>query len=972
MSIKKQNDVIQDITEQTLLTLDGVAEEISKQAIQEEVDNFIADRSLKDNQKEVMAIANKVAEYKKGDKTNFGVVVDVSASSITFKGKDLPKTKIVFNQRKMGSKDYVLSALTKMNESVYEDDQEMEEAKSQDAIQNKIDAVAKKLGLTDKQLDELHFNAKKVYSGSKTLPALLDVLNFIDGLDNEPIMKRTSMGYATSGQFGMLDLIINDRDEDPIDEEISWDLIQSMYVKDLIDLVIVPFAAAAGAFSVLGVVKAKDKIKDWLRDKKDDADANQLAKLIKDAIEKIKKDSTAQDMIAQINANPYDRNSNNTERNKLIKPYKAHLKSILSDEQYEILDDIYFASLKEEMKSNMENEKEEEMNENMKDWKSEYKDIAETIYSNLNRAKSARLFFGMFGQPGYLTRTLDEIKTVARKENVYLQNDAKFGMIESLMVAIRDQNDDAYVEEFFDEFKPQVQNLQAFLGKLNQHIDNLGKKRGVVEDEEQSNMTEAKFKKLTKDEFMKRLKKESVNEEDDDDEELSQEEEDAYQYSNQLIDAFNENEEMSIKDFKYYAYKFVHTMDSRSLLNVKSMSDKQLVSLVADVLDMDLELQGDTVIGGEKPSTIPKEADRNLWFKTIKLFKEKGFKNSKDKFLKLKGSIEKAMGHEDEGSKSSELLTKNGKYAFFYPLGGYDPDYNVIIGNETDGSAKLYHINDFVKNKELVSDILDEESDMKVDTTDIEELVSSEEGLTEGFKEKASIIFEAAVASKVKATRSLLKEQYATRLNEEVEIVKETLVEKIDSYLTYAVETWVADNKVAVESTLRTEITESFIGSLKSLFTEHYIEVPESKVDLFSNMETQVATLKEQVDKKGRIANALADRVEKLTRQKVIAEASSGLADTQIAKLTELVQDVEFINEDTFVKKVATIREFYINGRAANKNTLNENVDDNSSFISKETIVENTIEGDSISPSMQNYLSAMSRMNKATTANLVI
>ena len=118
MSIKKQKDVIQDITEQTLLTLDGVAEEITKQSIQEEVDNFIADRSLKDNQKEVIAIANKVAEFKKGDKTNFGVVVDVSASSITFKGKDLPKTKIVFNQRKMGSKDYVLSALRKMNEGI--------------------------------------------------------------------------------------------------------------------------------------------------------------------------------------------------------------------------------------------------------------------------------------------------------------------------------------------------------------------------------------------------------------------------------------------------------------------------------------------------------------------------------------------------------------------------------------------------------------------------------------------------------------------------------------------------------------------------------------------------------------------------------------------------------------------------------------------------------------------------------------
>ena len=649
MSTKKQNDVIEDITEQTLLTLDGVAEEISEQAAQEEVDNFIAERALKEDSKEVIAIANKVKEYKKGDKTNFGVVVDVSPSSITFKGKDTPKTKIVFNQRKMGSKDYVLSSLSKMNESVYEDDQEME------AEEETIETLAAKLELTDEQVETLAVKSNEKY-GEEGDAVLLDMLKMV-AIPTDEEHKSAMMELIVNGDFDALEAHIAEMkekqdseedseeeesdeeesemkemekeesdEEDELDEDINWDFIQSMYVKDLIDLVVVPFAAAGAAFSVLGIVKAKQKIKDWFADKKDAEDAKQLGKLIKDALEKIKKDSTAKDMIAQINANPYDKNGSNTERNKLIKPYKAHLKSILSDEQYEVLDDIYFSSLKEEMKSDMENEKEEEM----------------------------------------------------------------------------------------------------------------------------------------------------------------------------------------------------------------------------------------------------------------------------------------------------------------------------------------------------------EVDEMEVDATDIEELVKDEEGLTEEFKEKASIIFEAAVASKVKETKALLKEQYATRLSEEVETLKEDLVEKIDSYLTYAVETWVADNKVAVESTLRTEITESFIGSLKNLFTEHYIEVPESKVDLFSDMETQVSSLKEQVKTKGRIANALADRVEKLTRQKVIAEASAGLADTQIAKLSEMVEDVEFINEETFAKKVSTIREFYVNRRSDNAvNTLNENVDDNTSFISKETIVENQTEGD-LSPSMQNYLSAMSRMNKATTANLVM
>ena len=888
MSVKKQNDVIRDITEQTLLTLDGVAEEITKQTVQEEVDNFIAERTLKENSAEVIAIANKVAQYKKGDKTNFGVVVEVTPSSITFKAKDTPKTKIVFNQRKMGSKDYILSSLSKLNESMdymgSMDDMEAEEEET-------IESLAAKLELSNEQVETLAAKSNEKYEEQGDA-VLLDML------------KMVAMPTDEEHKSAMMELIFN------------------------------------GDFDAL----------------------------------------------------------------------EAHIA---------------------EMKAKEESDEEE--------------------------------------------------------------------------------------------------------------------------------MTESKFKKLTKDKFMKLIKKESVNEEDED-EELSQEEEDAWQYSNQLIDAFNDKDEMSIKDFKYYAYKFAHTMDNRTLLNVKSLSDKKLVQVVADILDMDIQLQGDTVIGSEKPSTIPNEADRNLWDKTIKLFKQKQFKNKGPvrplPQSTLKSSIEKAMGHEDEGRKSSELLIKDGKFAYFYVTGGFDPDYKVIIGDENGGMAKLYHINDFVKNKALVSDLLgeefdeeesemneassyldklkklnpgwdpeeakgdfqneydpddaedakdhadylksadkflddissfkpgvkigdwveiyiknspvrskigigkiiaektlkghdygymgykgpsnipgwqvkafvedvngdyedkqandyvmfngktymnigsgmfyiqheenqkdkfkklsqqnlkfvtiDEQSNMKVVTTDIDELVSGEEGLTEGFKEKASIIFEAAVASKVKETKSLLKEQYAMQLQEEVESIKETLVEKIDSYLTYAVETWVDDNKVAVESTLRTEITESFIGSLKNIFTEHYIEVPESKVNVVANMEAQLSALKEQVDRKGRIANALADRVEKLTRQKVIAEASAGLADTQIAKLTELVEDVEFINEDTFAKKVSTIREFYVNRRAAHgKNTLNENVDDNASFISKETIVENQIDGESLSPSMQNYLSAMSRMNKATTANLI-
>ena len=791
MSVQKQNDVIQDITEQSLLTLDGVAEEITKQTVQEEVDNFIAERTLKENSAEVIAIANKVKEYKKGDKTNFGVVVEVTPSSITFKAKDTPKTKIVFNQRKMGSKDYILSSLSKLNESMEDmrslDDiepMEAEDMENMEVEEETIESLAAKLELTDEQVETLAAKSNEKYEEEGDAK-LLDML------------KMVAMPTDEEHKSAMMELIVNG-DFDALEQHIDE------------------------------VMKKDD----------DESEMKEEAAYL-DKLKKLNPGWDPKDSKGDFQ-NEYDPDDE--------EDAKDHADYLKSADKF--LDDI--SSFKPGVK--------------IGDWVEIYiknspvkskigigKIIAETTMKGHD--------YGYMGYKGPSTIPAWQVKAFVedvngdyedKQPNDYVMFNGKTYMnIGSGMFYIQHE------ENQKDKFeKLSQQNLK------------------VVTINEESEMKEAKrnFKKLTKDEFIKRIKKESVNENDDEDEEeLSQEEEEAWKASDTLSDHFTyDSSEMPIKDFKYYAYKFVHIMDdgNRSLDTFKSMSDEKLVAEVEDMLGLGLEF--------------------------------------------------------DES-----------------------PKYGARV-------------------------IIDEQSEMKIDTTDIDELVSSEEGLTEGFKEKASIIFEAAVASKVKETKSLLKEQYATQLNEEVEVIKETLVEKIDSYLTYAVETWVNDNKVAVESTLRTEITESFIGSLKNIFTEHYIEVPESKVNVVADMEQQLSALKEQVATKGRIANALADRVEKLTRQKVIAEASAGLADTQIAKLTEMVEDVEFINEDTFTKKVSTIREFYVNRRAANdKNTLNENVDDNASFISKETIVENQIEGDTISPSMQNYLSAMSRMNKATTANLV-
>ena len=259
------------------------------------------------------------------------------------------------------------------------------------------------------------------------------------------------------------------------------------------------------------------------------------------------------------------------------------------------------------------------------------------------------------------------------------------------------------------------------------------------------------------------------------------------------------------------------------------------------------------------------------------------------------------------------------------------------------------------------------EESIEVDHSDITRLVEAEEGLTEEFKERATIIFEAAVRSKISEMKTVLEEEYETRLSEETETIKETLTEKIDSYLTYAVESWVEENKVAIESSLRTEIAENFIGALKSVFVEHYIEVPDSKVDLFANMEAEVTKLKEEACEAERISESLAAGVVTLTREKIMTESFKDLADTQVEKLKSLVEDIEFVNTTSYKNKIETIKEFYILGIDKDTETLHEDYYTNA-FVSTEIIVENEDIGEeNLSPSMSRYLTAISRSAKASS-----
>lgn len=225
--------------------------------------------------------------------------------------------------------------------------------------------------------------------------------------------------------------------------------------------------------------------------------------------------------------------------------------------------------------------------------------------------------------------------------------------------------------------------------------------------------------------------------------------------------------------------------------------------------------------------------------------------------------------------------------------------------------------------------------DVDIDfTADLNALVESEATLSDEFKSKTAIIFEAAVKSKLSEEIDRLEEAYATELQEEVAAHKAELVEKVDSYLNYVVETWMEENKLAVQAGLRTEIAETFMAKLKDLFVESYVEVPESKVDLVDELSAANDELEEQLN--GAVAKSikLAEELETYKREAVIREASRDLAETQVAKLASLVEGVAFEDESSFAAKVKTIKESYFSKKTAESIIVEDTEADNSEEVS--------------------------------------
>ena len=237
---------------------------------------------------------------------------------------------------------------------------------------------------------------------------------------------------------------------------------------------------------------------------------------------------------------------------------------------------------------------------------------------------------------------------------------------------------------------------------------------------------------------------------------------------------------------------------------------------------------------------------------------------------------------------------------------------------------------------------------------DVEALINGED-LTEEFKQKAATIFEAAIVTRVKEEVARIEEEFEARLQEEAAKNQEGLVEKVDGYLNYVVEQWFKQNEIALESGMKSEILEGFVSGMKSLFEEHYIDIPEEKFDVLGALEDQNAELQAKLDEQLAANVELNKVINEATREAIIDDALDGLTETDKEKFLGLAEELAFEDAETFEKKVQTIRENYFTNKVTS--TIVESV-------VTDTPVENLTEEvkKPVDPIMSKYASVLNNI----------
>lgn len=248
-----------------------------------------------------------------------------------------------------------------------------------------------------------------------------------------------------------------------------------------------------------------------------------------------------------------------------------------------------------------------------------------------------------------------------------------------------------------------------------------------------------------------------------------------------------------------------------------------------------------------------------------------------------------------------------------------------------------------------VEETVAEEEELELDVSDDVQALLDGEELSEEFREKAATIFEAAVGSKINALKEQLEARYDAALVEQVGAIKEELTERVDSYLEYVSNEWINENALQVESGIRGELSESFMTGLKTLFEEHYVEIPEEKYNVLEAMVEKLDEMETKLNEQIDTNIALTGRLSASVSDNILDDVSEGLALSQKEKLAGLAEGVEFESEELYREKLVTLRESYFSQKPVTE--------------SQEVLTEEAPVGEVHSPRMEAYLQALTKFN---------
>ena len=252
--------------------------------------------------------------------------------------------------------------------------------------------------------------------------------------------------------------------------------------------------------------------------------------------------------------------------------------------------------------------------------------------------------------------------------------------------------------------------------------------------------------------------------------------------------------------------------------------------------------------------------------------------------------------------------------------------------------------------EEVVAEDTTEEETYDVEE-DINALIAGEE-LSEEFQEKARTIFETAIKAKVAEMKEEVQKQYEASIVEEVATIKEELTDRVDAYLEYVADEWLAENQLAVEAGLKTEMTESFLTGMKSLFEDHYVTIPEEKYDVLNNMVEKLDEMEDKLNEQINKNIALNKRLAESVADAIFSDVCEGLALSQKDKLASLAENVEFDSEENYREKLVALKESYFPTNAGTQR-------DEAESITEETEVSRPVSG-----LMESYLQTLSRVAK--------